>query len=97
MSELDQVVHQPTRLRILVVLSEVDTADFRFLQNTLSLTNGNLSSHTRYLEDAGYIEVLKTFQGRIPRTTYSITSLGRSRLEAYWRAIDEIRGTPSTR
>jgi len=96
-SELDPVVHQPTRLRILMVLSGVSTADFNFLLSTLCLSNGNLSSHMRYLEDAGYVEVLKTFQGRIPRTTYSITGLGKSRLDAYWRAIDEIRGTPRTR
>jgi DNA-binding transcriptional ArsR family regulator len=90
-SELDPVIHQPTRLRLVMLLSGLDTADFNFLLSTLSLTKGNLSSHMKQLEQAGYVEVSKTFKGRIPHTTYRITSLGRSRLDGYWQAIDEIR------
>ena len=91
MSGLDPHVHQPTRLRILMLLSGVETADFNFLLNTLSLTNGNLSSHMDRLEKAGYVEVSKAFVGKIPHTSYRLTDKGRSSLEAYWRAIDEIR------
>ena len=91
MNELDPNVHQPARLRILMLLSGVDSADFNFLRTTLSLTNGNLSAHTRRLEEAGYITVSKTFEGRMPRTTYSLTEVGREQLDEYWRIMDEIR------
>jgi len=91
MSELDPHVHQPTRLRILMILSGVDSADFSFLLNTLGLTKGNLSSHMSRLEEVGYVEVAKSFNGKIPNTAYSLTRKGRSSLDEYWRAIDEIR------
>lgn len=96
MSELDPLIHQPTRLRLLMLLSGVDTADFNFLLNTLSLSKGNLSSHMNQLEEAGYVEVSKTFKGKIPHTSYRIARLGRSRLNGYWQAIDEIRQSAKT-
>ena len=91
MGELDLNVHQPTRLRILMILSGVDSADFNFLLNTLGLTKGNLSSHMGRLEEAGYVEVTKSFSGKVPNTAYSLTRRGRSSLDEYWRAIDDIR------
>jgi len=91
MDELDPVIHQPTRLRIMMLLSGIREADFTFLLKTLCLTNGNLSIHTRKLEDAEYIETTKSFQGRMPRTTYRLTELGRARLREYWDALDAIR------
>ena len=92
MAELDPNVHQPARLRILMLLSGVDSADFTFLLTALGLTKGNLSSHMSRLEAASYVEIAKTFDGKIPNTSYSLTPLGRSRLAEYWRAVDEIRG-----
>ena len=91
MRHIDPVIHQPTRLRIMMLLSGVDSADFTFVTETLSLTKGNLSSHMNQLEKAGYIEVTKTFKGRIPNTSYSITQEGIEQLSAYWEAMDEIR------
>jgi DNA-binding transcriptional ArsR family regulator len=91
MAELDPHIHQPTRLRILMLLSGVDVADFAFLLNTLGLTKGNLSSHMSRLEEAGYVEVTKSFNGKVPNTAYSLTRNGRSSLDEYWRAIDDIR------
>ena len=91
MNELDPSVHQPTRLRILMLLSGVDSADFNFLRTTLGLTNGNLSAHTQRLEEAGYIRVNKTFEERMPRTTYALTEVGREQLDEYWRIMDELR------
>ena len=93
MNELDPNVHQPTRLRILMLLSGVDSADFNFLRTTLGLTNGNLSAHTQRLEEAGYITVNKTFGERIPRTTYALTEVGREQLDEYWRIMDEVRAS----
>ena len=73
------------------LLSGVDSADFNFLRTTLDLSNGNLSAHTRRLEEAGYITVSKAFEGRMPKTTYSLTEVGREQLDEYWHIMDEIR------
>ncbi len=91
MNELDPNVHQPARLRIMMLLAGVDSADFNFLRTTLGLSNGNLSAHTRRLEEAGYLTVSKSFAGRMPKTTYSLTDVGRKRLHEYWQIMDEIR------
>ncbi len=89
--DLDRVIHEPARLRILMILSGVETADFNFLLSTLGLSRGNLSSHMDRLEKSGYIDVLKTFHGKIPHTGYRLTPRGRDALAGYWRALDAIR------
>lgn len=91
MTEPDPTIHQPARLRIMMVLSGVERADFNFLLNTLGLTKGNLSAHTSKLEEAGYIEISKKFNRKIPNTTYRLTRLGGERLAEYWRVVDAIR------
>jgi len=91
MTELDPDIHQPTRLRIIALLSGLGRADFNFLRSTLSLTEGNLSSHMSRLEEIGYVEVTKKFDGKIPRTTYRLTARGRTNLQHYWEAVDRIR------
>ncbi len=99
MPELDPAIHQPTRLRILMLLSGVESADFTFLLRTLDVTRGNLSSHMSHLEAGGYVEVNKTFDGKIPNTSYALTAQGRAKLDRYWSLIDEIRrgGVPEDR
>ena len=89
--DLDRVIHEPARLKILMILSGVDTADFKFFLTTLGLTKGNLSSHMDRLERAGYVEVIKTFNGKIPHTEYRITPSGSKALSKYWKSLDEIR------
>ncbi len=91
MHEPDPNIHQPTRLRIMMLLSGIKEADFNFLLSALGLTNGNLSVQAGKLEEAGYIAISKSFEGKIPRTRYRLTELGRRRLAAYWEAMDEIR------
>lgn len=93
MTELDRIVHEPVRLRIIAVLSGVDSADFKFLLSTLRLSNGNLASHVDKLERAGYVEVRKSFQGKIPHTQYRLTPAGRSALKDYWTCLDAIRSS----
>lgn len=90
---LDRVVHEPARLRIMMVLSGVDEADFNFLLTTLSLSKGNLSRHVEKLELAGYIKVNKIFKGRIPNTTYQLTKKGSKALTQYWEELDILRRT----
>ncbi len=93
MIEPDPNIHQPTRLRIMMLLSGLKEADFNFLLSTLALTNGNLSVQTGKLEEAGYIAISKSFEGKIPHTRYRLTALGRKRLAVYWQEMDEIRAT----
>jgi len=91
MTELDPTIHQPARLRLMMVLSGVKTADFAFLLKTLGLTKGNLSAHTAKLEQAGYLNIRKGFDGKVPHTEYSLTGAGRKALAEYWQALDAIR------
>jgi len=89
--DLNRIIHEPARLRLMTLLSGVEQADFNFLINTLGLTKGNLSAHTERLEQAGYVAITKTFQGKIPHTAYRLTPAGRQALAAYWVALDGIR------
>lgn len=89
--ELDRLIHEPARLRLLTILSGLDMADFAFLQSTLGLTKGNLSSHMDRLEKAGFVEVIKSFNGKIPHTDYRLTKFGRKSLLDYWAGLDAIR------
>jgi DNA-binding MarR family transcriptional regulator len=77
----DELVHQPNRLAILVVLGEARRADFSYLKRVLSLTDGNLGRHLAVLEAAGLIEIHKGFEGKRPRTWATITRQGRARLK----------------
>jgi DNA-binding MarR family transcriptional regulator len=77
---LDDIVHQRTRLGILAVLAEVGRAQFGFLKETLHLSDGNLSRHLTILEEAGYAEIDKGYEGRRPRTWVRITKAGRRAL-----------------
>jgi DNA-binding transcriptional ArsR family regulator len=91
MIDLDRVIHEPVRLRIAMVLSGLEEADFNFLLSALELSRGNLSSHMAKLEEAGYVEIDKRFEGKLPRTTYRLTASGREALEHYWAGLEEIR------
>ena len=96
MLDPDPNIHQPTRLRIMMLLSGVKEADFKFLVSALGVTKGNLSIQAGKLEEAGYITISKSFQGKMPHTCYRLTNLGRKRLAAYWQQIDEIRTSTRT-
>lgn len=91
--KLDKVIHEPARLRIMMILSGLDDADFNFLLSTLGMTKGNLSSHMVRLEQTGYVNILKSFNGKIPHTGYRLTKAGRAALSKYWRTLDEIRNS----
>jgi DNA-binding MarR family transcriptional regulator len=93
--ELNPVIHQPTRLRImaaLVSLGAQEKADFTFLRDLLDLTDGNLGSHLRTLEDAGYVAVEKDFIARRPKTWVRPTAKGRAALSAHVDALAAIVG-----
>lgn len=84
---VDRVIHEPVRLAILSILAGADSVEFKFLEGTLGLSKGNLSSHATKLEEAGYIEVNKAFRGKTPVTTYRLTAAGRQALDSYWSAV----------
>lgn len=92
MTDLDRVIHEPARLTIVALLSGVQEADFLWLQRESALTKGNLSSHVARLEDAGYVEVRKTFKGKIPLTVIHLTRSGRQAFEKYKKRLTGLIG-----
>ena len=79
------------RLAIMANLSLADgPVDFNTLLQELELTKGNLSTHMRKLEDAGFIEIKKQFVGRKPKTTYLCTKSGKQEMLAYLSTVEEV-------
>jgi DNA-binding MarR family transcriptional regulator len=96
--DLDPVIHAQARLRVMVALAAMATGDqiaFPRLQRLLEMSAGNLSTHLRKLEDAGYVQITKTFQRRTPVTYVALTRTGRRALEDYTAALRRLL-TPST-
>jgi len=80
---LDPIIHVRVRLGIVSALAVEESLTFNELKDRLDTSDGNLSVHARKLEEAGYVEILKSFEGRIPRTDYRLTQTGRQALERY--------------
>ncbi len=80
---LDPIIHVRVRLGIVSALAVEDSLTFNELKERLETSDGNLSVHARRLEEAGYVEIRKSFEGRIPRTDYRLTETGRQALERY--------------
>ncbi|HXG69686.1 MAG TPA: transcriptional regulator [Gemmatimonadaceae bacterium] len=80
---LDRLIHERLRLGIVSALAVNDTLSFSDLKKLMKTTDGNLSVHARKLEEADYIACTKSFEGRMPRTEYKLTSSGRRALERY--------------
>ena len=87
---IDRLIHEPSRLTIMMHLYVVESADFQFLLHQTEMTPGNLSSHLRKLEDAGYVEVTKEFIERKPHTALALTKKGRMALKEYRRKIKQL-------
>ena len=81
--EIDRIVHEPARLKVLAYLSLVEGADFTFLVSRIGLTMGNLSAHISKLEETGYVLVAKDFIDNRPRTLLSITEQGKKAFDNY--------------
>ncbi len=89
---LNETIHQSTRLRImtmLVSLPKKDRLAYGFIQNTLDLTGGNLTTHLRKLEDAGYLVITKAFQDSKPRTWVQATPTGRRAFAEYLANLEK--------
>jgi DNA-binding transcriptional ArsR family regulator len=83
LTELDRLIHEPARLLIVTILSTVESADFLFLQRETELTRGNLSAHLSKLEEAGYVNIEKTFKGKLPLTVCKLTAAGQQAFDGY--------------
>jgi DNA-binding MarR family transcriptional regulator len=95
MAELDNTIHQPVRLQVmssLVALDAGEEIEFVYLRSLLELTDGNLGAHLAKLEEAGYVQVKKTFVARKPRTFITATGKGRDAFEEHISALKQIIG-----
>ncbi|MBA2353403.1 MAG: transcriptional regulator [Acidobacteria bacterium] len=87
---LDKLIHERLRLAIVSALAVRDKLSFNDLKAALRTTDGNLSVHARKLEDAGYISCTKSFEGRLPRSEYTLTRAGRVAFERYLGHMDAL-------
>jgi DNA-binding MarR family transcriptional regulator len=87
---LDRLIHERLRLGILTALAVSTSLTFTDLRSMLATTDGNLSVHARKLEEAGYIQCTKSFDGRLPKTDYKLTSAGREALGHYLDRMEAL-------
>jgi DNA-binding MarR family transcriptional regulator len=88
--ELDRVIHERVRLAIVSALAGARSLSFNELRGLLGLTDGNLSVHTRRLEEAGFVACEKSFVDRVPRTEYRLTAAGRRALNEYLDHMESL-------
>jgi len=90
--DLDRLIHERIRLGIVSALAPNSSLTFNDLKRLLKTTDGNLSVHARKLEEAKYIACTKSFEGRMPKTEYALTTAGRSALEKYLNHMEALIG-----
>ena len=93
--DLDEIIHQPTRLQIMSLLMSLERSDrlaYGFVQKQLDLTPGNLTTHLRKLEDADYVAITKEFHGAKPRTWVEATVAGRQAFARYLANLERALG-----
>lgn len=88
--DFDRLIHEKTRLAIVSALAVNPSVTFNEMKAILKTTDGNVSVHTRKLEEAGYLSCKKSFEGRIPKTEYSLTASGRRALEKYLQHMEAL-------
>ena len=87
---LNKIIHETNRLRIMALLASVEQAEFKVLRDELVLTDGNLSTHLQVLEQAGYIQSSKEFIDRKVKSWYTITEEGHQAFSAYVVVMQQI-------
>jgi len=88
--DMDRVIHEPARLTIVTILYTLESADFLYLLRESGLTKGNLSTHLTRLEQSKYIQVQKSFRGKIPQTVYQLTPKGKRAFDAYREHLKSV-------
>ncbi len=86
---LNRVIHEPGRLMIMALLAGVKECDFLFLLHETEMNKGNLSCHLARLEEAGYVEIEKTYRGKVPMTLLRLTRAGRKTFDEYRKGLQE--------
>ncbi len=92
LNDVDRLIHEPARLAVMTILAAVESADFLYLLHETELTKGNLSAHLSKLEEAGYIEIEKTFIGKRPHTNCRLTDEGQKAYAGYLQQLNELLG-----
>lgn len=87
---VDRLIHEPSRSYILAILAYVESVDFLYLQRETGLTKGNLSVHLSKLEEAGYVNIEKTYRGKIPITLCRMTPEGRKAFDVYRKQLKQF-------
>ncbi len=90
LADIDQIIHAPARLRILLMLYVVESLDYVFLKNQTGLSWGNLATHLGKLEDAGYVTIIKGYQGKKPQSQIQFTASGRDAFRKYKNTLQQI-------
>jgi DNA-binding MarR family transcriptional regulator len=89
---IDEVIHGRVRLGVMAYLSGAQAADFNELKARLQASDGNLSVHLRKLEEAGYVDINKSFAGRKPLTRVELTDAGGKAYQRYLEALGKLVG-----
>jgi DNA-binding MarR family transcriptional regulator len=88
--QLDRVIHEKGRLGIMSMLAAAPELSFTDLRDALGMTDGNLTTHIRTLQEAGYVAVAKSYQNHRPLTTCSLTAAGRKAFSEYVNLLEQI-------
>jgi DNA-binding MarR family transcriptional regulator len=88
--QLDRVIHEKGRLAIMSMLAASPELSFTDLRDALGMTDGNLTTHIRTLQEAGYVSVTKSFQNKRPLTTCALTRSGRDAFSTYINLLEAI-------
>ena len=91
-TRLDELIHQPVRFSMLAALAQADELEFRFVRDTLDVSDSVLSRQASTLEQAGYVAIRKGHVGKWPRTWLKLTPEGRSAFENHLNTLREIAG-----
>lgn len=92
LTDIDPLIHAPARLIVMTYLYVVESLDFVYLKRVTDLSWGNLSTHLSKLEEAGYVRINKSFQGKKPRTMIQLTERGRAAFRNYKDDMQQVLG-----
>lgn len=89
-TDLDQIIHQPVRTKIIAYLVSGGACDFTTLKKALDLTDGHMSTHMKLLVENGYVDMEKTFVDNKPKTTYKISKDGKKKFAEYINSLKNL-------
>lgn len=87
-ADLDRIIHEPGRMMIVALLAAVEECDFLYLLRETELHKGNLSTHLSKLEESGYVNIEKTYRGKVPRTVVRLSARGRAAFQEYRKSLN---------